>query len=211
MHRKLKNIIALIFIFAFCVVGAYAYSIDEQQVTDNNRIVALRTNLLVPALNFGVECPLGNKWSIAADYYFPWLKSDDKNKDCFQLLGWSAEGRYFFGKERSAEDRLLGHSIALYGAGGYYDFEYNYKGTQGEFVTGGFDYTYAFAVGKKKRINLEFTFAVGYIHSWGRPYHVVSEYGPLFKDDTDLRFDYFGPTKAAVSLVVPIRFGRKQR
>ena len=210
--KKLYKYLLITLVALFTVGGsAYARSNGGQVESEGSGLIAVRSNLLVPALNVGVEYPLGTNWSVAADYYFPWIKMGDKNRNCFQMLGWSAEGRYWFGKERSLEERLLGHSIALYGAGGYYDFEYNYKGTQGEFVTGGFDYTYAFAVGKKKRINLEFTLAVGYIHSWGRPYHVVSDYGPLFKDDTDLRFDYFGPTKAAVSLVVPIRFGRKQR
>jgi hypothetical protein len=135
----------------------------------------------------------------------------EKNKNCFQLLGWSAEGRYWFGRDRSLDDRLKGHSVAFYGAGGYYDFEFNYEGTQGEFVTAGFDYTYAMSIGKKKRLNLEFTLAVGYIHSWGRPYEVLADYGPLFKEIADISFDYFGPTKAAVSLVVPIKVGRRQK
>lgn len=32
-------------------------------------VVALRTNLLLPLLNFGVEVPIGNRWSVGADYY----------------------------------------------------------------------------------------------------------------------------------------------
>ena len=196
----------------FTVGGsAYARSNGGQVESECTGLIAVRSNLLVPALNVGVEYPLGTNWSVAADYYFPWLKMGEKNKNCFQLLGWSAEGRYWFGRDRSLDDRLKGHSVAFYGAGGYYDFEFDYEGTQGEFVTAGFDYTYAMPIGKKKRLNLEFTLAVGYIHSWGRPYHVISDYGPLFKDDADMRFDYFGPTKAAVSIVVPISLGRKHR
>ena len=112
------------------------------------------------------------------------------------------------GRNRTAKDRLLGHSVGLYGAGGYYDFERNFKGLQGEFISAGLDYTYAMPIGRKKRLNLEFTLALGYIHSWGRNYHVLDEYGPLFKDEEEIRFDYVGPTKAAVSLVVP--FGKKK-
>ena len=36
-------------------------------------LASIRTNLLVPALNVGAELPLGNRWSVAADYYFPWI------------------------------------------------------------------------------------------------------------------------------------------
>jgi hypothetical protein len=44
-------------------------------------IFSLRTNLLVPALNIGAELPLGDRWSLAADYYFPWCWPNKKNKD----------------------------------------------------------------------------------------------------------------------------------
>lgn len=174
-------------------------------------MIAARSNLLVPALNVGAEMPLGNRWSVAADYYYPWIWPGKRNRNCFEMLAWSAEGRYWFGKDRTSKDRLLGHSIGIYGAGGYYDFERNFKGQQGEFISTGVDYTYAMPIGKKKRVNLEFTFALGYIHSWGRNYHVLDDFGPLFKEDGEIRFDYVGPTKAAVSIVVPFYIKREGR
>lgn len=207
--KKLYKYLLITLVALFTVGGsAYARSNGGRVESEGTGLIAVRSNLLVPALNVGVEYPLGTNWSVAADYYFPWLKMGDKNRNCFQMLGWSAEGRYWFGKDRSMAERLHGHSVAVYGAGGYYDFEFDYEGTQGEFVTAGFDYTYAMPIGKKKRLNLEFTLAIGYIHSWGRPYHVISDYGPLFKDEADIRFDYFGPTKAAVSIVVPLNVRR---
>lgn len=185
--------------------------VEEEQaygISEKTPVLAVRSNLLVPALNIGAELPLGNHWSISADYYYPWLWPSKKNKNCFELLGWSAEGRYWFGRNRTKSDRLHGHSLGLYGAGGYYDFERNFKGQQGEFVSAGLDYTYAMPVGKKKRVNLEFTLALGYIRSYGRAYHVLEEYGPLFKEEGDIIFDFFGPTRIAVNLVVP--FYRKE-
>jgi hypothetical protein len=167
-------------------------------------VFALRSNLLLPLLNFGAELPLGNNWSIGADYYYPWIWPDKSNKDCFELLGWSLEGRYWFGRDRKPEDRLKGHSLALYGAGGYYDFEKDYRGMQGEFLSTGLDYTYALGVGPRSRVHFEFTIAVGYIHSVGRTYDVFSEGGDLIPDGNKHTFQYFGPTKAAVSLVIPI-------
>lgn len=174
-------------------------------------LAALRTNLLVPALNFGVEVPLGNRWSVAADYYYPWFWPNKNNRNCFEFLGWSAEARYWFGKDRSAYDRLKGHSLGLYVAGGYYDFENNFRGMQGEFVSPGLDYTYSMAVGRSKRLHLEFTLAVGYIRSWGKTYNVFGDYGDLYPDEGTVIWDYIGPTKAAVSLVVPLykKEGRK--
>ena len=166
-------------------------------------LYSLRTNLLVPALNVGGELPLGNSWSVAADYYFPWFWPSQKNKNCFELLGWSVEGRYWFGRDRQPQDRLKGHSVGLYVAGGYYDFEKNYRGMQGEFVSPGLDYTYSMAIGRQKNLHLQFTLAVGYIRSWGRTYNVYGDYGELYPDEGTVIWDYVGPTKAAVTLVVP--------
>lgn len=181
--------------------------------TQNERIpvASLRTNLLVPALNFGAELPLGNKFSVAADYYFPWFWPDQKNKDCFELIGVSVEGRYWFGKDRQPHNRLRGHSLGVYLAAGYYDFEKDFRGMQGEFYSYGADYTYSRAIGKKKNLSLQFTLAVGCIHSEGRTYDVFSEYGELYPDGNTVLWDYIGPTKAAVSLVVPLykKEGRK--
>lgn len=174
-------------------------------------VAALRTNLLVPGLNFGAELPLGNHWSVGADYYYPWIWPKSDNKNCFEFLGGSVEGRYWFGRDRKPSDRLRGHSLGLYAAGGYYDFERNFEGLQGEFVSAGLDYTYAMAIGKRKRLNLEFTLALGYIHAWNKTYSVPGPEGSLFPDEGTMMFDYVGPTKAAVSLVVPLfrKEGRK--
>lgn len=167
-------------------------------------IVALRTNLLVPALNAGIEVPIGNHWSVGADYYFPWVWPKADNKNCFEFLGWGIEGRYWFGKNRTAYDRLKGHSVGLYGYMGYYDFERNFHGHQGEFVNVGVDYTYAMAVGRRKSLHLEFSLGVGYIYSEARQYTVIEANGPLISDKVTKKVGYFGPTKANVSLVVPI-------
>ena len=167
-------------------------------------IMAFRSNLLVPALNAGIEVPIGNHWSVGADYYFPWIWPKKDNKNCFELLGWGIEGRYWFGKERTAYDRLKGHSVGLYGYMGYYDFERNFHGHQGEFVNVGVDYTYAMAVGKRKALHLEFSLGLGYIYSEARKYTVIEANGPLISDKITKKVGYFGPTKANVSLVVPI-------
>lgn len=191
-------------------LSALCFFAVPSEATSKTDAFAVRTNLLVPALNIGAEVPLGNSWSFSVDYYYPWLWPSPKNKECFELLGWSVEGRYWFGKDRKAEDRLKGHSIGVYGAVGYYDFEWNYKGRQGEFVSAGVDYTYSLPVGRKKRVNLEFTVAVGCIHSWAKSYVVSGEYGQLHPEPGIVLFDYVGPTKAAVSLVVPIRVAGKE-
>ena len=174
-------------------------------------VASVRTNLLVPALNIGAEFPFGNNWSASADYYFPWIWPSGRNENCFEFLGCSVEGRYWFGRDRKPQDRLKGHSIGVYFAGGYYDFERSYRGMQGEFISPGLDYTYSMAIGRRKNLHLQFTLAVGYIRSWGRTYNVFGSYGDLFPDEGILIWDYVGPTKAAISLVIPFykKEGRK--
>ena len=177
---------------------------EEEPIEFRKPVVALRSNLLVPALNFGVEVPIGTHWSVGADYYFPWVWPKRDNKNCFELLAWGIEGRYWFGRERTVFDRLQGHSLGLYGYMGYYDFERNYHGHQGEFVNVGVDYTYAVAVGKRKSVHFEFSLGVGVIYSQARKYTVIEANGPLISDKITKNVLFFGPTKANVSLVVPI-------
>ncbi len=178
--------------------------LPEQVPVLRKPVVAVRTNLLVPALNVGVEVPIGTHWSVGADYYFPWIWPKRDNKNCFELLAWGVEGRYWFGHNRTVLDRLQGHSVGVYGYMGYYDFERNYHGHQGEFMNVGVDYTYAMAVGKRKQIHLEFSLGFGYIYSQARKYTVIEAQGPLISDKITKKVGFFGPTKANVSLVVPI-------
>ena len=167
-------------------------------------VAAFRTNLLVPAMNAGLEVPIGNSWSVAADYYFPWIWPPKKNRWCVEMLALNLEGRYWFGRNRTWDDRLTGHSVGLYAGAGYYDFEADWKGRQGEFINVGLDYLYALPVGKRKNIRLEFSLGLGYIRSWVRPYEVKEEFGALIRDPEELRVNWFGPTKLSVALVVPI-------
>lgn len=167
-------------------------------------IAALRTNLLVPALNIGAEYPIGTSWSVGADYYFPWFRRNASNKNCFQLLGWNLEGRYWFGKDRTPGDALKGHSVGLNASAGYYDIERNFKGNQGMFAAVIADYLYSLPVFNDK-LHLEFTLGLGYIYSQMRPYEVFEEGGKAYKLGYKKNFNWLGPTKAAVSLVFPIR------
>lgn len=178
--------------------------VSQEPLEIRKPVVAVRSNLLVPALNVGIEVPIGTNWSVAADYYFPWVWPKRDNKNCFELLAWGVEGRYWFGRNRTVFDRLQGHSLGLYGYMGYYDFERNYHGHQGEFVNVGIDYTYAMAVGKKKAVHFEFSLGIGYIYSQARKYSVIESGAPLISDKITKKVGFFGPTKANISLVVPI-------
>lgn len=167
----------------------------------------VRTNLLVPLLNVGAAIPIGNRWSVAADYYFPWFFREETHERCFQALAWNLEGRYWFGKERKVEDRLEGHSVGLFAMGGYYDLEKNFKGYQGTFYNVGVDYLYALPIFKDK-MHLEFSLGIGYfISPKAQPYDVFEPGGLAYKRGYKENIHWIGPNKAGISLVVPIKAG----
>lgn len=172
-------------------------------------VAALRTNVLLPFLNIGAELPLGNRWSLEADYYYPWIKRESDHKDCFQVLYWTLGGRYWFGDRHlpgteHVSDRLRGHSLGVNALGGYYDIGFNYSGYQGTLYGAGVKYLYARPIAKG-RLRMEFSFGLSYIHADAQAYRVRYAGGKLLrKRDTKNRFDYVGPSSLGLSLVIPI-------
>lgn len=192
-----------------------ATTTTTRTATSDNRKwpLALRTNLLLPALNVGVEVPLGNRWSVAADWYYPWIFRNPDHKNCFQALALGLEGRIWLGSKHSGgiqnrPYRLTGHSIGLFAMGGLYDVEWQYKGYQGEFATIGIDYLYALRL--KNDFRLEFSIGFGQFYSEARPYEVLTPGGYGYREKDAIRaIPFYGPVKGTASLVIPIKFGKK--
>ncbi len=176
--------------------------------------VALRTNLLLPLLNFAAEVPLGNRWSVAADWHYLWLFRSSSHKNCYQIDGLSLEGRYWFGRKHTSDaennqNRLQGHSMGLFTMAGRYDLERNYVGHQGEYILGGIDYLYAKPVFKGK-LHLELSFGVGFLYTRATRYEVFERGGKGYRDKNYRKnIKYFGPLRASVALVVPLRWKTK--
>lgn len=182
-------------------------------------IFALRTNFVaVPFTNIGIEVPLGEHWSVGADWYSPWIWREnhtypslwhsadtDARGWAFQFQAADVEARYWFtNRRRQPEQRLLGHSVGIYAATGHYDFELNWTGHQGEFWNIGVDYLYAVPV-FRGRMHMEFELGLGYIHSMNTPYESIVHGDVLYRIPGGReRVDWFGPTRAQVSLVLPI-------
>ena len=182
-----------------------------QAPVENKMILAARTNLLVPALNVGVEVPVGYSWSVGADYYFPWWLARS-NRYCAEMLGWFVDTKYWFGKDRDEEDKLTGHALGAYAGFGYYDYQWEKSGNQGEYIDIGVDYTYAIPLATG-RLRMEFNIGLGWIHTVARHYTPTDDYTDLIKDPgiRHRKYNFFGPTRASVSLVVPIRVKVKQK
>ena len=196
--ENMMRILTLVLCLTLAVAHGRAQSVS---------LPALRTNLLLPLLNVGAEEPIGNWWSVGADVYWPWIFRSSNHKNCFQAFGVALEGRYWLGANRSSEKRLLGHSIGAFAMSGYYDWERNYSGYQGDFVMGGIDYLYALPVVIfKQRMHLELSVGVGYFYSKSTHYQVFEDGGKGYRDK-DFRkiFQYFGPLKAGVALVYPLK------
>lgn len=177
-------------------------------------VLAFRSNLLVPAMNIGIEVPVSNRVSIGADWYYPWAFRQWMNgwfpsqQNCLQALAGSLEVRWWMGGEHHPDGgnplhRLCGHSIGAIVSGGYYDMEYDWRGEQGEFLAVGVDYMYALPLGKGG-VHLEFDLGAGYAVNLYRDYDVRYEGGHLIGGKPKAIRHLPVPLRARVCLVVPI-------
>lgn len=173
-------------------------------------VCAIKTNLLFDAaslLNLGVEVPVGKRFSIAADGYFPWWHNRSKDIT-IQMIAGDIEGRFWF-RDRNIREPMTGFFAGVYAGAGYFDFQLGKmtdgKGVRGDlFVTGGISAGYSHSIGKHFR--LEYSLGVGYLHCNFREY--ISVMDTKFGDIKAIPYPWESkrisgvvPTKAAVSLV----------
>lgn len=178
--------------------------IHAPQAEDTKTILALKTNLLYDALsclNFEVEVPIGDRWSVMVEDVFPWWNNG--NKWAIQMWEMGVEGRYWF-KRTDDRDVLTGWFGGLYLMSAKYDFQWKRDVCyQGEYWSAGLSGGYAFPI--SKYFNLELSASLGYLSTAYRHYVPAQDYGELIRDPYKQgRKGYFGPTKLKVSLVFPI-------
>ena len=182
---------------------------------DTKTILALKTNLLYDAvswLNFSVEVPIKDNYSVLYYHQFPWWTwGRGNNEYCMRFLSIGAEARWWFKpmpheatEKRIKRDKLMGHFIGVYAESGKWDFERKRDICyQGEHWSAGLSYGYAMPIGK--RLNLELSASVGYASIPHRGYEPAADYSELYHlPEKDGRWHYIGPTKLQVSLVLPI-------
>ena len=175
-------------------------------------LAAPRANILAggPVFNTGIEFPINPHWSVGVDFYWPWFPRFGNMQNCFQFWAFDLEGRYWFNSQPKLQNtRLLGHAVGAYAAYGLYDFEKNGSGHQGRFANVGVDYTWAMPI-FNGRVHLEFSLGVGAIISWAQPYDCYGDNILYKRAGVRERILWFGPTRAQVSLVIPIYLTRKQ-
>ncbi len=100
--------------------------------------------------------------------------------------------RYFGDKPFS------GHHVGVYGQGLTYDFEFSGKGRQSDGMSfgGGIEYGYSLPLGRC--LNLDFSIGVGYFGGRYKEYEPMDE---CYVWQATRRLNWFGPTKAGISLV----------
>lgn len=175
-------------------------------------LFALRTNMLydaVTALNIGVEVPLGEHFSVSASYLNPWWAwGPNDRKYAFQVQELGFEGRYYISPVDG--QRLTGWYAGVYGSSAQYDFQWDTKLCyQGEYWSAGISAGYVFSL--SRNIFLELGLNLGYLSSDYRHYQPSPDYEHLYRDPYKVgKFTFLGPTKASVTLIVPI-YGRRTR
>lgn len=176
-------------------------------------LFALKTNLLLDAasaLNLEVEVPIGERWSVAGEWIFPWWLWE-KKQYAFEVLNGNIEGRYWWG-DRTRHDRMTGWFTGVYAGAGYYDVEWKTKGYQGEFFSAGITGGYAHKIGRNLR--MEYSLGIGYLTNKYREY-VPQQCGVdgewhLIKQGNGTS-NWIGPTRAKVSLVWMINSGNTKK
>lgn len=89
---------------------------------------------------------------------------------------------------------------------GYYDYQWQRSGYQGEYFDIGMDYTWSMPIGSRDQFRLEFNIGFGWIRTWRRHYTPTDDWSILIKDPGIKHeiSDFFGPTRLSVSFVWPI-------
>ena len=179
-----------------------------------NTAVVVKTNLfydLATVLNVEVEVPIAKRFSVMVEDVFPWWNIG--NKYCLQMWEMGAEARFWFKPwEKKSTRKLRGWFVGAYGMSSKYDFQFDTSvNYQGEYWSAGVSGGYALSLGKKKKLSMEFSLAVGFLQTDYRHYLPTDDYLKLIRNPYNVgTVSYFGPTKLKVSLVVPINFGKKE-
>lgn len=166
--------------------------------------MAVKTNMLFDVLavpNIAAEFYLGKNLSLGADWMYGWWRKESAHR-YWRMYGGGLALRYWFGHGKP----LTGHHVGLYGGIFTYDFEWGHKGYLGGlpghtlwdrfWVNTGIEYGYALPIAR--RLNLDFTFGLGYLG--GKEECYDPQDGKYMWQSTRSK-TWFGPAKAEVSLV----------
>lgn len=200
---------------------------------------ALKTNLLFDILtlaNLEVEVPIGNCISLAIEGENAWWEFQ-KNKYAIMNQSFSVEPRYWFKHWGNDDMKMTGFFLGAYYMfgpnadkklnGGNFpllrgqaDFQIDkelgyqgdYIGYQIGYISAGLTAGFVIPLGKRNHWgNMEFSISAGWLQADYQHYQPAADYSYLVRDAYNKgQVNWFGPTKAKISLVVPINFATKR-
>lgn len=190
------------------------------QSEERKTIMAIKSNLLYDALtllNYSVEVPLGKHVSVLYYHQFPWWRwGEAKNEYCLRFLSIGTEARIWArfnpnAKIHAGRDKMTGHFFGIYAESGKWDFQWKRSIChQGEHWSTGLTYGYSMPIGKV--MNLEFSLSMGYASIPYRRFIPSDNYEILWREPGgEGRWHYFGPTKAQISLSLPIKITTRKK
>ena len=180
----------------------------RRRIEERRPILAVSTNLLYDfgslaydmafTPNFAIEVPIGQSWSVYAEYAFPWWLVPENDR-AWQILKWDIGGRWWFSRHDKSNpmDVLRGHFVGIDLSAGYYDIEPKHTGYQGEFQSVGLEYGYAFRLSPAWRLDLYA--GAGWMGTHYRYYEGSSDDVHLLYQHHG-RLNWLGPVKAGVSI-----------
>ena len=195
LNQNMKSLLIVI-VFSFAILSATAQ--DK---------IAVKTNLLYGAgtftPNLGVEIGLGERTTLDISGAYNWFNLGGNTKNNKKLVHWlvQPEFRYFLC------ERFSGHFFGLHAIGSQYNIgghelpmffgrsSKNYR-HEGNAYGGGLSYGYQLPLAK--RWNLEFNVGVGYMRMKYDVYDCTNCGG--LKEKGRIK-NYFGPTKAGITLI----------
>jgi hypothetical protein len=177
----------------------------DDEPRQEKMVLAVKTNMLfnaITALNLELEAPLGNRWSLAGEYTFPWWLSENR-QFCFQMISGLVELRRWTGY-RENRSQMTGWFSGFFVGGGYFDFQKGVTGYQGETSLAiGLSGGYAHEISKDGKWRMEYSLGLGYLNTNYREYKQkvgLDDAWHLIRQKTGHN-TYIGPVRAKISLV----------
>lgn len=196
----MKTSVLLFVLFAVLGKVSAQETQDAAHLTKGDSFyMAVKTNMLYDAAlipNLGVEFSLGKNYSIAGNYMYAWWSNSEKHR-YWRTYGGDLELRKWFGN-KAKQKPLTGHHVGVYVQGLTYDFELGGRGYIADKWNYGGGISYGYSVPIAKRLNIDFSIGIGYIHGEYKEY--LPQDGHNAWQLTKMR-NWIGPTKAEVSLV----------
>lgn len=205
-------------IIGLCVIGLHSLNAsadtteavagaDSSLSRRTGIFASVKTNLLSDALavpQIAAEFYLTRDFSIEADWMYAWW-GRDLGSWMWRMYGGNVTARRWFGRAASAKP-LTGHHAGVYVGAFTYDFVFDRKGHMGGLPSGslwdrcmvnvGVEYGYSLPIAR--RLNLDFSIGIGYVGGMVERYKVDDD---IYIWQSTVRKHWFGPTRAAVSLV----------